>query len=72
MGTDVVVEMKVLFDFLVGFQRRLILVEVHFLVLQGSPQSLGEDVVEGSSSSIHADFDVMTEKDIKVAQTREL
>jgi len=72
MRTNVVVEMKVLFDLLIGFHGSLILMEVDLLVFQGSPQSFGENIVEGSSFSVHADLDVMIGQDIEIAEAGEL
>ena len=72
MGAEVVVEMKILFDLLIGFRGSLILMEIDLLVFQGSPQPLGEDIVESSSFSVHADLDVMMDQDIEIAEAGEL
>lgn len=33
--------------------------QINFLILEGAPQSFGEDVVHGAASPVHTDFDLL-------------
>jgi hypothetical protein len=52
--------------------RTVVLIEVHLLVLDASPEPFGENVVDGASLSVHADLDVPGTEAIEIAVTGEV
>ena len=49
-----------------------IIFQVNVLVLDGSPQALDKDVIQGATSAIHTDADVGRFQDTSKGQRREL
>jgi len=45
--------------------RRPVFLQVHFLVLDGPPQPLDEDIIQRSASAVHADFNAMLLEDLR-------
>src|SRR5579885_3337421 len=57
MGPLVVVEAEVAGQALPRFARRARGLQGHLLILDGAPEALGEDVVQGPTFAVHADLD---------------
>jgi len=51
-----VIEAEVARQALPRVVRRVIGMEIHLLVLDGAPQALGEDVVQGATCAVHTDL----------------
>ena len=59
MGALMVVEVQISRDPFSAMSRRVILVQIHLLIFQASPQSFNKDVVECPTFAVHADSHVM-------------
>src|ERR1017187_6697208 len=58
MQTLIVIELKVAGDSSSCFRNQLVVLQIHLFIFHGTPQAFDENVVQASSSSIHADGDV--------------
>ena len=72
VGSFRVIELEPGSDSLSGLSRTIVLIEVHLLVLDASPEPFGENVVDGASLSVHADLDVPGKKTFQITVTREM
>ncbi len=61
-----VVEVKVTGKATAGFAGRSIIVQVHFLVLDGTPEPFGEDIICRSAAAIHADLDTCERQAVEI------
>ena len=59
MRSLMVVEIQIGRDLFSAMSRRVILVQIHLLIFQASPQPLHKDVVECPTFTVHADPHVM-------------
>jgi hypothetical protein len=66
MWAFVVVEANVLGQIVVSLLWACVLVEIDFLVLDGTPQPLGEDIVSGASPAIHADLNLGGQQTVEI------
>ena len=72
MWSLVVVEVKVLMEPVMELLTGLVQVDVYVLILDRPPQALDKDIVETSSSPVHADSDVVLAKKLGKGFTGEL
>lgn len=72
VGSFRVVEVEPDSDSFSGMSRTVVLIEIDFLVLDASPESFGENIVDGASFSVHTDPDVSGEKPLQIAVTGEM
>jgi hypothetical protein len=72
MRTTGVVEGEVALDTGPGRGHRVVGVQVDFLILEGAPEPLDEDVVPPAPETIHADLDAVIEEQTRERGTGEL
>ena len=72
MGSDGVVVMDVSFYGDHHFSGRQVLVDIDFIVLQGSEESFGPDVVQRLSFPVHGNLDAAAIQQVKIALVGEV
>ena len=72
MGTFLIIEQEVVAQAPHGLFDAIILVEIHLLVFQRTPQALDENVVESPPSAVHTDGHAMSFQDADKGLGREL
>jgi hypothetical protein len=58
MGQVVIVKMNIAFYTLPHLSRALVVIEIHFIILQAAPEALDNDIVYSSSFAIHANTNI--------------
>lgn len=72
MGPFIIVEMDVVRDPLPGFARVEIIVQVHLLVFERTPEALSKDVIQGAPAAIHTDLDLGSGEPVEILRAGEM
>ena len=72
VGTPVVVEVEVPGQPLAGLFGSGVVVAIDLLILDGAPESLGEDVVERAALAVHANLNILFSKQGQVLRAGEV
>ena len=61
MRPNVIVEREITGQAVVGFTGTRVVMQIDFFVLERTPQSLGEDIVDKTAAAVHADLSACCE-----------
>ena len=72
MGPTGIVKLEVVRQALAGVSRTVVLMQIDFFIFNSSPQALSENIVEGATTTIHADLGASRFEQVGVLRTGEL